>query len=98
MPEKGVAEKAAIQRILREFVGEFAWILKDEIGPLLQHGYPFGVEKSLQVHDAIRFKCGDFGIGDVSDKWHKTFLRSERVHFASFKCFSLCKCPVINRL
>ena len=87
MPEKGVAEKAAIRRILREFVGEFAWILKDEIGPLLQHGYPFGVEKSLQVHDAIRFKCGDFGDGDVSDKRHVTFLCFGRVYSASFKCF-----------
>ena len=47
MLEKCAAEKAAIRRILREFVGEFAWILKDEIGPLLQHGYPFRVEKSL---------------------------------------------------
>ena len=68
MPQKGVAEKAAMRRILREFIGEFAWISKDEIGPLLQHGYPFGVKKSLQVHNAICFKCGDFGVGDVSDK------------------------------
>ena len=34
MPEKGVAEKAAIRRILREFVGEFAWMWKGENGPL----------------------------------------------------------------
>ena len=48
MPQKGVAEKAAIRRILREFIGEFAWILKDEIGPLLQHGYPFGVKNPFK--------------------------------------------------
>ena len=91
MPQKGVAEKAAVRRILREFIGEFAWILKDEIGPLLQHGYPFGVKKSRQVHNAIRLKCGDFGVGDVSDKRHVTFLRSKRVQFASIEYFSLCK-------
>ena len=48
MPEKGVAEKAAIRRILREVVGEFAWMLKGENGPLSKHGYPSGVENPFK--------------------------------------------------